>query len=93
MIILIGGSTSIRSIFMAFSENYLRKNYHEIIRHRASVEARSDHPALETMLEPSSELTQECRTQDRDLLLIENNFIEETERFQRHFVEKVRGCN
>lgn len=82
-------SNSTRSFFMTFSENYLRTGYDEIIKHRAFIEARSDYPSLEEMLESNQKLTRECRTHDCDLLEIEKNYIEEVNAFQLLIAEKI----
>lgn len=86
-------SGNIRSFFMTFSENYLRTGYHQIIKHRAFIEARSDCPSLEKMLESNKKLTSECRTHGCTLLEIEKNYIEEVTDFQLLITEKISAIN
>lgn len=82
-------SNSTRSFFITFSENYLRTGYSEIIKHRASVEARSDYPSLEEMIESNKKLSSECRIHGCELLEIEKNYVEEIKGFQLLIAEKI----
>jgi putative acetyltransferase len=77
------------SYFLTFSENYLRSSYHDIIRHRAAVEIRSDCPAIEAMLAANQKLGRECRIRNCDLLEIKNNYIDEVNCFKLLIAEKA----
>ncbi len=78
-----------RSFFMTFSENYIRSSYDEIKRHRAVVEARTDYPSIEAMLESNQKLTKQCRFHNCDLLEIEKNYMNEVNDFNLLIAEKA----
>lgn len=83
-------STSIRACFMSFSESYLRKNYNDIIRHRAVVEARNDYPSLEEMLKAAFRIKNECEKHCCELLEIKSDYIGEAEHFSSLLAEHFR---
>ncbi len=85
-------SGSVRSFFITFSEDYIRTGYNEIIKYRATVEARSDWPSLEEMLESNKNLTRECRIHGLDLLEIEKNYIDEVKGYQLLIAEKISAA-